>query len=456
MKKTLLLYFLILLCVSCGHHGGSNVYNVVDFGACGDGKTDDAVAIQKAIDKCSANGGGIVLFPSGKTFMSGPIQLKSHVNIHLEPNSKLLANPDEEVYRESAFGENRGEGMMWIWGKNLDNVSFTGTGTIDGNGVSFMGEEQDDYFELKPVTDFDPRPHLMTLIDVRNLKISQLNISNSAYWAVHLVGCYDVAITDVTLLNNLKVRNGDGIDLDHCRKVRISGCFIESGDDGICLKNRREYEEYGPCQDIVVDNCILTSRSCAIKIGSENMDSISRVTFNNCIITDSNRGVGIQNRDEGSVSDITFSNMAIDCRFYSDIWWGKSEPIYITSYPRASVNHKDANWRFPKGATEGKCGPVNNIRFYNISCKSENGIFIGTSSKGLISDIFIDNVSLDIIQKTTYPRGSFDKRPCKGDGFRETEGAGLLAENVDGICLKNFAVKGAAGAKFINCTNIQH
>ena len=64
--------------------------------------------------------------------------------------------------------------------------------------------------------------------------------------------------------------------------------------------------------------------------------------------------------------------MTVDCHLYSDVWWGKSEPIYITSYPRAVGNHKDAGWRFPKGATEGACGEVSDIRFYNITCRTEN------------------------------------------------------------------------------------
>lgn len=122
------------------------------------------------------------------------------------------------------------------------------------------------------------------------------------------------------------------------------------------MKNRREFEEYGSCEDIVVSNCVMTSRSCAIKIGSENMDVINNVLFNNCIIRGSNRGVGIQNRDEGTVTNVVFSNMLIDCQFFSDVWWGKAEPIYVTSYPRAVGNHKDAGWRFrrelPKDVAE--------------------------------------------------------------------------------------------------------
>lgn len=408
-------------------------FNVTGYGAKGNGVTDDAKAIQRAIDACSASGGGSVIIPSGKTFMAGPLHLKSNVDLHLQPNSVLLANPDEAVYTESAFRENRGEGMMWISGKDIQNISITGRGRIDGNGVAFMGRELDDSYELKPVTDFDPRPHVLTLVNASNVKINGVTIANSAYWTVHLVGCYDVAISDISLLNNLKIRNGDGIDIDHSRKVRISNCFIESGDDCICLKNRREFEEYGPCEDVVVTNCIMTSRSCAVKIGSENMDAIRRVLFDNCIITKSNRGIGIQNRDEGTVSDITFSNMTVDCRLFSDVWWGKSEPIYVTSYPRARGNHKDAGWRFPKGATQGACGEVSNIRFIDIYSTSENGIFLGCDEPGKIRNVTLDNVDLTLLKPAQYEGGVFDRRPCEGEGFIKAPYSGIYTENIENL-----------------------
>ena len=186
-----------------------------------------------------------------------------------------------------------------------------------------MGKELEDSYELKPVTDFDPRPHVLTLINIEKTVIRDVTIRNSAYWTVHLIGCNDVSIDGISILNNLKIRNGDGIDVDHSKNVRIANCHIESGDDCICLKNRREFEEYGSCEDIVVTNCTMVSRSCAIKIGSENMDKINNVLFNNCIIKNSNRGIGIQNRDEGTVTNVIFSNMIVDCMFFSDVWWGK-------------------------------------------------------------------------------------------------------------------------------------
>jgi len=399
-----------------------NTYDVLSFGAKGDGITDDAVAIQKAIDRCSAEGGGIVLFPRNHVFLSGPVELKSNVELHLETTATLKANPDESIYKLSAFGENRGEGMLWLWAKDAENISITGKGTIHGNGIAFMGAELEDSYELKPLADqtFDPRPHVLTLTNVQNLTIRDVTIKEGAYWTVHLIGCNEAVIDGINLLNNLKIRNGDGIDLDHSKNVRIANCHITSGDDCICLKNRREFEQYGSCHDIVVTNCVMSSRSCAIKIGSENMDSIYNVVFDNCIITGSNRGLGIQNRDEGTVTDVVFSNIQLDCRLWSDVWWGKAEPIYVTSYPRANGNHKDANWRFPKGQIEGRCGEVSRIYFNNITALSENGCFVGGDVLGKVKDIYFNNVRVNLSPNTQHPSPNthiIDKRPCKGEGF---------------------------------------
>ncbi len=418
MKRIYISAILILLAFVAN----AQVYNVLDYGAKGDGKADDAAAIQRAVDKCSADGGGQVLLPVGRTFLAGPIQLKSNVDFHLSVNSTLKCNPDESIYHLSAFGANEGEGMKWIYTLGAENLSISGKGTIDGSGVEFMGKELDDSYELKPLNGpFDPRPHVLTLEGVKNLRIHDVTIRNGAYWTVHLIGCYDAVIDGISLLNNLKIRNGDGIDVDHSRKVRISNCLIESGDDCICLKNRREFEKYGPCQDIVVTNCVMTSRSCAIKIGSENMDSISHILFDNCIIRASNRGLGIQNRDEGTVTNVMFSNMIVEGKFFSDVWWGKAEPIYITSYPRAVGNHKDAGWRFPKGATEGRCGEVSDIAFCNVQCYSPNGIFLGCDTEGKVNNIRFDNV---VMHKTSCVSNSeqsqpgiYDRRPCVGEGF---------------------------------------
>ena len=418
-RRAFLQIFLLWLTVMSV--AAQSVYDVTAAGAIGNGIVDDAEAIQRTIDRCSEEGGGRVLLPRNHTFMAGPIQLKSNVELYLEATATLKANPDESIYHLSAFGANRGEGMLWLWAEHAENISICGKGTIHGNGIAFMGAELSDSYELKPLADqtFDPRPHVLTLTDVKNLTIRDVTIKEGAYWTVHLIGCNEAVIDGINLLNNLKIRNGDGIDIDHSKHVRIANCHITSGDDCICLKNRREFEQYGSCHDITVTNCVMSSRSCAIKIGSENMDSIYNVVFDNCIITGSNRGLGIQNRDEGTVTDVVFSNIQLDCRLWSDVWWGKAEPIYVTSYPRANGNHKDANWRFPKGQIEGKCGEVSRIYFNNITSTSENGCFVGGDVPGKVKDIYFNNVRVRLVSHLS-PLTShllLDKRPCKGEGF---------------------------------------
>jgi polygalacturonase len=415
-------------------------FNIKKYGAKGNGKSDDAIALQKAIDDCNRLGGGRVLVPAGATYLAGPFELKSQVELFVEAGATLLANPDVAIYTKSAFRENKGEGTMWISAENVEQLTICGGGIIDGNGIEFMGEESGDAYKINPFTVVDPRPHILTLIGGKNIRIRDVTIKNAAYWTIHLAGCNDVSIADVTILNSLKVPNSDGIDIDHSKNVRIVNCHIESGDDCICLKNRREYESLGACENIAVSNCSLTSRSCAIKIGSENMDTIRNVVFDNCIIMGSNRGVGIQNRDEGVVTDVLFSNMIINSHFFSDTWWGKAEPIYVSSYRRPKPGGKGRNWRFPEGATEGKAGDVRNIYFSNIKCQSENGIYVSGESANSISNIFFDNVDIAINKITALPGGVYDRRPCEGDGLVKGNTSAFYFDKATNITMRNCSV----------------
>jgi hypothetical protein len=237
-------------------------------------------------------------------------------------------------------------------------------------------------------------------------------------------------------LNSLKVRNSDGIDVDHCRNVRISDCYIESADDSICIKNRRDFEEYGPCENITVTGCILTSTSCAIKLGSENVGTMRNIVFDACVIHSSNRGLGVQNRDEGCIENILFSNILIESRLFADVWWGKAEPIHVTAFKRAP----GTRYRFLEGKTEGKVGKVRAVRFNNILCQSENGVYISGCRDSRIEDVLLENVRVEIDKTTEYPGGLYDRRPCDAAGIIQRNTAGFYLNEADDVTLRNCKV----------------
>jgi polygalacturonase len=303
-------------------------------------------------------------------------------------------------------------------------------------GTEFMVDEEPSHYNYKIENGIDMRPHLLTLYGCTNVVIRDVTFCNAAYWCLHPVGCQDVLIQGIRILNNLKVRNCDGIDPDHSRNVRISDCYIESADDCICLKTRREFDEYGPTENVTVTGCTLISTSCAIKLGSENTQGIRNAVFNSIVITRTNRAIGIQNRDEGAIENIIFSNIVADCRLFHDVWWGKSEPIYITAFNR----HETESHRFPPDGVRRSAGPVRDIQFNHIQCRSENGIYVSGSTDTRPSRLQFNHVRIEIDKKTDYPGGVHDRRPCDVEGIIESGTSGFHFDSCDDILLTNCCV----------------
>ncbi len=405
------------------------LYNVLDFGACGDGNTNDRVAIQSAIDACNADGGGRVYLPGGKTYISGSVILKSHVELYLETGAVLRGSTDLNDYDRLsdvkidtsvnvATYENcdyAGEPLrVFVYAKDGCDISITGNGTIDGMEEIYYGTVTPWHIEGS----FYPRIPLLFFENIVHLTIRNVTLQRSAFWTTHLVGCNDVLIDGVRILNNLRMANCDGIDPDHCKNVRISNCHIESGDDCIVLKNTEKTNVYGACENIVVTNCTLISTSAAIKIGTESENVFRNIIISNCNISRSNRGISLQLRDKGSIENVIFCNLNIDTRMFSkQHWWGAAEPIAITAVKRRN---------------DSRIGTIQNIRFQNINCDSENGILICGDESINISDIVLENVFLRIRKKTDWPKEGHDLRPCAG----ETEDgslAGYYCRNAEKI-----------------------
>ena len=407
------------------------IYSIVDFGAVGDGETLDTKAIQKAIDACTAGGGGTVLVPSGRTYLSGSVWLKSNVELHVERGATLLGSANIDDYPAYAWPRAK-KGTTFLAAEGADRVAVTGGGVICGNGKAFM--ESLDRYHYKGKRQ---RPHTLSFDGCTNVTFRDVTFEDGANWTLALSQCVDVVISGIRILNDLALPNCDGIDPDHCRNVRISDCYIQAGDDCIVIKNRAECPDGGPSENITITNCVLVSTSTAIKIGTESIDDFRNITVQNCVIRGSNRGLSIQLRDHGNVENVLFANCLIETRFFSPGWWGRAEPIYVTAIHRAPGT---------------KLGRVRNVRFSNVLCRSEAGVFIAGSEDSPIEDLVLDNVRVEIDKWSKWPGGVQDRRPCmspntdfgiapeKDVGLRPYPTAGVFAEHATRLTLRNVDV----------------
>ncbi len=407
----------------------SDMLNILDFGARGNGRTDDTESIQNAIDECAIRGGGRIIVPSGTASVAGPLLLRNGVDLHLEQGSMLCALLEPERYRCASIPDpGNGRFGAWIRADEANEISISGFGTIDGRGVGFMEDEEETHFIYRHEGRADGRPQLLQLRGCSRISITGVTFRDSARWALHFGGCRDISIHDIRVLNSLKIPNADAIDIDGCRNVRISNCHIESADDSICLKSRREFADYGPTENILVTNCTLVSTSCAFKIGSENVKGIRNVVASNLVITRSNRGFGIRNRDQGIVENVKISNTFIETRRFAEVWWGKSEPISITSLPRGATTGRIGTSEYTPPV-----GTIRRIQFSDVSCSGENGILVYGSAASRPQEISFDRVDVELVNVTEFEGGMYDLRPCEGDGIRREPATGFRIHHADGI-----------------------
>lgn len=422
-------------------------YSVLDFGAAGDGVTVDTAAIQAAIDACGAAGGGRVLFPGGRTYRTGVLVLCSRLELHLEMGAVLKASDDLSDYllSNAAAGSPELRGIpsyvnceytgapnhYFLYARGCRDLAITGFGVIDGNEEIFYGEVTDKFIDGA----FYPRAPMLFLEDVERLTLRDVTLRRSAFWTVHMVGCRDVLIDGIRIYNNLRLANCDGIDPDHCQNVRIANCHIQCADDCIVFKNTSAAMDYGPCENITVSNCTLISTSAAIKFGSESEDLFRNILVENCAISRTNRGISLQLRDKGSIENVSFQNLTISTRqFQPGIYWGASEPIAVTV-----VRRKE----------DTSVGTVRNLSFRNVFCDSENGILLYAETPGAICDVSLSNVTLELRQKTRYPKGTHDLRPTCGPQETERGLRYLFARGVTGLSLEQCRFRATPEAQAI-------
>ena len=337
---------------------------LTDFDGVGDGMTDNTEAFSKAMSALAKQGGGHLVVPAG-IFLTGPISLKDHIDLHLERNAMILLTPDRAAHVQ------KGKVVPGITASKRTDISITGEGIIDGNGEWWRGvkrskvsdtewnafrrmggtvTEKGDLwypFDLKVFSniadDFEAqekmRTHLIRFTDCERVLVQGVTIQNSPKFHLVPQRCRDVVIDRVTVRCPWNAQNGDGIDIGQCKNVLIVNNFVDVGDDGICMKGGAGAEalKNGPCENIlIVDNTVFHAHGGFV-IGSEFSGGMYNIVVRNNTFSGTDTGLRFKSAPErgGKTGNIWISDI-----YMSDIQ-GEAV-VFETSYADRPVGHDDA------------------------------------------------------------------------------------------------------------------
>lgn len=275
--------------------------DVRSHGAVGDGVTLDHAAFQRAIDRCAAAGGGMVLVPPGR-YRCGTVKLRSRVRLHLEAGAEIHGSDREDDYEpitQTQVGPTPRTSRALFWADDEDDVAVTGHGSIHGGGgLPLPGPE---YVSTRF------RPAVFLFSACQGVRLQDVEIKDSRYWTIHLLRCRDVRVRGITVSNHRQRISSVGVVVDCSRDVLVGDSVIEAGDDAVAVKSTQEEA----CENVVVSNCVLRSSQAALKVGAQSVGLIRNVMCANCIIEDSFIGIGVYMKDGGTYDNLSFCNLAI-------------------------------------------------------------------------------------------------------------------------------------------------
>lgn len=429
-------------------------HNILDYGAQSGGEKLNTTAIQKAIDKAHEEGGGRVIIPKG-VFLSGSIVIKSNVELHLKRKAVLLgsAHPDDyiQLHRWKAL----------VMADSAINISISGKGTIDGQGCKLalhidslyyagkIPERRYTHKEKRPVPDI--RPQIIEFWQCKNIVVSGITVQNGASW----VQTYDLC--ENLLIDGIKVHstaywNNDGIDVIDSKNVTITNCYVNSADDGICIKSMKHpYGMTGICDGITIRNCVVRSSASAVKLGTSSYTGFKNVLIENIKVFDTYRSAialeiyegGIlenavvrnikavntgnaifirlgkkdyENRPTGTLKNVTIKNVKVK------IAKGRPDEGYPLKGPALPFFHNV----FPSSITGIPGHPVENVVLENIKIIYPGG------GNPCYANMPVSRLEQVPEQIEAYPEFSM---------FGELPAWGFYVRHVDGLVMKNIKIR---------------
>lgn len=409
---------------------GARVYNVLDFGAKGDGKTLDTAAVQAAIDRCHQDEGGTVLVPAG-VFVIGTVEMKSNVTLHVAARGKLLGSADGKQYHAADAIPLRGDATLndgnvgLIFGVEAENVTIEGPGTIDGQGAQFRSPTRG----VAPPSGRGgaERPYHLLFHRCRNLRVRDLNLVASAFHSVRVIQSRNVWMDSLHIHNRVN-GNNDGFHFISCEFVHVNGCDVETQDDACAL--------FGTCRNVTIANSTFSTRWSVFRFGGGNPEN---VTVSNCVIYETyGCPIKMQFGLESKVQNLVFSNLVMQ-----DV----TGPIGIHV----------SNRRRPTATTQER-GYVRNIAFRGIRAsvvaegRQYRDIAFNQNYRpgetrqcivlNALGDAVLENVTLDDVQMTVGGGGTAEEAAREvpqvaGEYFEigTPPAYGLYARGVRGLSL---------------------
>ncbi|GEC72852.1 Glycosyl hydrolases family 28 [Flavobacterium flevense] len=408
-------------------HAQSKVeHNVYDFGAKGDGITNDQAAIQKAIDACKEKGGTVVLEKG--TFLTGQIVLVNNLTLKIDASATLLGikSDDEKDYPHHLIDTKYPNRMLedcqrrLIYGNKIRNVTITGGGTINGQG------DYEPWMHVKEIGTEKDRPSILAFVGSNNITVSNLTLIKPACWTQVYIESNNITIQNLKVNTGQLTPNRDGIDIVDCHNVLIEDSSIASEDDGICFKSGSEYG----CKDIIVRRCILDKLNVkagnCFKLGTDGLGGFMNFDVSELILKNAyqNSAFCIESMDGAVIDNLNFR----DCQITN---CGQAIFILLADRQRTVPDRKT------------RIGAISNITFKNIhgSDFTQQYPSIITGIKGHnIQNVTFENLNFELkggIQTTNQTVMEYDGKYPEGSYFGNTNAFGFFIRHTDAVTFKN-------------------